>query len=72
VLNLAKDDKNRLTGQQVNRLESPQPVSLLAFQPAALRPGSGMVDICPECGAAVIAENGCVTCHSCGWSKCVV
>jgi len=70
VLNLAKDDKNRLTGQQVNRLESPQPVSLLAFQPAALRPGSGMADICPECGAAVIAENGCVTCHSCGWSKC--
>ena len=72
VLNLAKDDKNRLTGQQVNRLESPQPVSLLAFQPAALRPGSGMADICPECGAAVIAENGCVTCHSCGWSKCSV
>jgi len=72
VLNLAKDDKNRLTGQQVNRLESPQPVSLLAFQPAALRPGSGMADICPECGAAVIAENGCVTCHSCGWSKCSI
>ena len=39
---------------------------------SSLRPGSGMADICPECGAAVIAENGCVTCHSCGWSKCSV
>lgn len=36
------------------------------------RPGMGIKDICPECGAAVIAENGCVTCHSCGWSKCSV
>ncbi len=36
------------------------------------RPGMGIKDICPECGAAIIAENGCVTCHSCGWSKCSV
>ncbi len=34
----------------------------------ALRPGSGPAAVCPDCGAAVIAENGCVTCHSCGWS----
>lgn len=26
---------------------------------------------CPECHEiAVISENGCDTCHSCGWSKC--
>lgn len=43
-----------------------------AAQPSSLRPGSGPSDICPECGAAIIAENGCVTCHSCGWSKCTV
>lgn len=34
------------------------------------KPGTGPSIICPECGAAVIAENGCTTCHSCGWSKC--
>jgi len=38
----------------------------------ALRPGSGPAAVCPECAAAVISENGCVTCHSCGWSKCAV
>ena len=36
------------------------------------KPGMGVKDICPECGAAIISENGCVTCHSCGWSKCTV
>jgi len=36
------------------------------------KPGMGVKDICPECGAAVISENGCVTCHSCGWSKCSI
>ena len=36
------------------------------------KPGMGVKDICPECGAAIISENGCVTCHSCGWSKCSI
>ena len=25
---------------------------------------------CPECGAKVIHESGCVTCPSCGWGMC--
>ncbi|MFH1153590.1 MAG: vitamin B12-dependent ribonucleotide reductase [Pseudomonadota bacterium] len=27
-------------------------------------------DRCPECGAAISHEEGCVTCHSCGYTKC--
>ena len=27
-------------------------------------------DTCPECGGKLRHENGCVTCISCGWSKC--
>jgi len=25
---------------------------------------------CPECGAKVIHESGCVVCPSCGWGLC--
>lgn len=25
---------------------------------------------CPECGSELIQEGGCVTCKSCGWSRC--
>lgn len=25
---------------------------------------------CPECGCDLIYESGCMTCRSCGWSKC--
>lgn len=31
-------------------------------------PGKGAV--CPECGAALEQEGGCVVCRSCGYSKC--
>lgn len=27
-------------------------------------------EICPECGAKLWRESGCVICKSCGWSKC--
>jgi len=26
--------------------------------------------MCPECGSVLEHESGCVTCHSCGYSKC--
>jgi ribonucleoside-diphosphate reductase alpha chain len=25
---------------------------------------------CPECGETLRQEGGCITCPSCGWSKC--
>lgn len=25
---------------------------------------------CPECGAKVMHESGCVVCPSCGWGLC--
>jgi ribonucleoside-diphosphate reductase alpha chain len=25
---------------------------------------------CPDCGGQVVHENGCLTCHSCGFSRC--
>ena len=25
---------------------------------------------CPECGASLLFEGGCVCCKNCGWSKC--
>lgn len=28
------------------------------------------VEQCPECGAELVHENGCVSCKNCGYSKC--
>lgn len=28
-------------------------------------------DICPDCENELVFKEGCVTCNSCGWSKCV-
>ena len=28
------------------------------------------VGICPDCGESLVHENGCVSCRSCGFSKC--
>ena len=28
-------------------------------------------DVCPDCESTLVYKDGCVTCQSCGWSKCV-
>jgi ribonucleoside-diphosphate reductase alpha chain len=30
----------------------------------------GFASICPECNGKLVFEEGCETCHSCGYSKC--
>lgn len=32
--------------------------------------GESKGDICPECGATLTRENGCLICKNCGWSRC--
>ena len=27
-------------------------------------------DHCPDCGALLIHEEGCLLCYACGWSEC--
>lgn len=31
---------------------------------------SGFTERCPECNGAVVTQEGCFTCYSCGWNKC--
>ena len=37
---------------------------------AVNKPSNANAPKCPKCGAEIIHENGCVSCKSCGWSKC--
>jgi hypothetical protein len=39
---------------KVNRVESRKP----------------SINACPECGADIAHEGGCMSCYSCGWSAC--
>ncbi len=32
--------------------------------------GRKHADVCPECEGVVVVEEGCVKCHSCGYTKC--
>ena len=29
-----------------------------------------MMGVCPECSSVMVHEEGCMVCHSCGFSKC--
>ncbi len=31
---------------------------------------AAQMDLCPECSSNLAHENGCLNCHSCGYSKC--
>lgn len=34
------------------------------------KPGVHPLGVCPECGADLAHESGCLSCYDCGWSKC--
>jgi ribonucleoside-diphosphate reductase alpha chain len=40
------------------------------FTKAEIEEGGGIMGACPDCGGQVVHENGCLTCHSCGFSRC--
>lgn len=48
------------TSDQITRTTEPKPKE---------EPVKNIV-VCPECGAEISHENGCIQCKSCGWSKC--
>jgi ribonucleoside-diphosphate reductase alpha chain len=29
-----------------------------------------IIGACPDCGSGLTRQEGCVVCHSCGYSKC--
>ena len=36
-----------------------------------IKDGTKSKQKCPNCGSeSLVYQNGCPTCHSCGWSKC--
>ncbi len=54
------------SGAQVPTVESSPELEPQVFGPAR----DNATVKCPECGAALTHEGGCVTCPSCGYSKC--
>ncbi|VEN73383.1 Vitamin B12-dependent ribonucleotide reductase [Candidatus Desulfarcum epimagneticum] len=44
----------------------------MTHDPAASRPRASVLagGVCPECGQTISFEEGCMTCHFCGYSKC--
>ncbi len=35
-----------------------------------IKESTTMMGVCPECGSVMIHEEGCLNCHTCGFSKC--
>lgn len=35
-----------------------------------IKDGTLTGDKCPDCGAELVRESGCISCKKCGWSKC--
>ncbi|MCJ2563110.1 MAG: vitamin B12-dependent ribonucleotide reductase [Candidatus Thermoplasmatota archaeon] len=54
-------------------LEAGEPLeeatTLDRFAPEPIFSGN-VVGVCPDCGAALVHEGGCMVCRSCGYSKC--
>jgi ribonucleoside-diphosphate reductase alpha chain len=54
-------------------IEAGEPIeeatTLDKFTPEPLFSGN-VVGVCPDCGAALVHDGGCMVCRSCGYSKC--
>ncbi len=57
-------------GQQV--LSCPDAISRVIsnYTQAKVEEDDQVMGSCPDCGGQVVHENGCLTCHSCGFSRC--
>jgi ribonucleoside-diphosphate reductase alpha chain len=44
----------------------------MTHDPGANKPRASVLagGVCPECGQTISFEEGCMTCHFCGYSKC--
>ena len=52
-------------------LEAPEVLSHNGTVTVALPSANGMGMLCPQCSQpGVVKEGACMTCHSCGWSRC--
>ncbi len=49
---------------------APTPTPALTPAVGSASAAAGTMNYCPECGAKLINEGGCVVCRSCGYSKC--
>ena len=62
VANALKDMYKEITGTEFNISITSDKTNLISAEQE--------INICPECGGQLKHEMGCVTCTSCGYSKC--
>ena len=58
-------NERTMEGAQLGLFIPPQAAKAKAKPPEGVNLGS-----CPECGSALAFQEGCLTCHSCGFNKC--
>ena len=63
----------RKTSSAKSKTAAPAPAAAPAAEPVKITgytPPTTASETCPDCGGVVIYEEGCKTCHSCGFSQC--